>query len=249
MPDSPIPPRQALFRWSREYGGGNWLSRERRHGSASRYLRFWSAPRCSWSRPHSDALALPLCPPRAKGATPRPPPDVMRGQDASGLLEISAISDTNRCASGGARRIKALRMATAGSAKSVEAGLLPDPGRRRAGAPGIQHRPLRIGIDATCWRMRRGFGRHARCLLGAMLEVDPGNEYLFFIDSDEVAGELPSDVRTRVVGPSTPSSRSGARRPRDLLRAAMAMSAAPLDVIVFRAIYSYVPVFSRARKI
>src|SRR5579885_1717182 len=120
---------------------------------------------------------------------------------------------------------------------------------RRAGAQGFQHRPLRIGIDATCWRMRRGFGRHARCLLGAMLEVDPGNEYLFFIDSDEVAGELPSDVRTRVVGPSTPSSRSGARRPRDLLRAAMAMSAAPLDVIVFPAIYSYVPVFSRARKI
>jgi glycosyltransferase involved in cell wall biosynthesis len=173
----------------------------------------------------------------------------MRGQGASGLLEISAISDTHRCASGGARRIKALRMATAGIAKSVEAGLLPDSGRRRAGAQGFQHRPLRIGIDATCWRMRRGFGRHARCLLGAMLEVDPGNEYLFFIDSDEVAGELPSDVRTRVVGPSTPSSRSGARRPRDLLRAAMAMSAASLDVIVFPAIYSYVPVFSRARKI
>jgi hypothetical protein len=43
---------------------------------------------------------------------------------------------------------------------------------------------MRIGVDATCWPVRRGYGRFTRALLTAALAIDRKNEYVFFVDSD-----------------------------------------------------------------
>ncbi len=41
---------------------------------------------------------------------------------------------------------------------------------------------MRIGIDASCWVNRRGYGRFARELLTALVELDQDNEYYFLVD-------------------------------------------------------------------
>ena len=118
---------------------------------------------------------------------------------------------------------------------------------RKAEGLGKSGRPLRIGVDATCWRIRRGFGRHTRCLLQALLEVDNRNDYLFFADTEDLAATLPA-AKVRVVR-SSPRSKSGGRSPIEIARMSLAMSTAALDIIFFPAAFSYVPVFSGAKKI
>ena len=41
---------------------------------------------------------------------------------------------------------------------------------------------MKIGIDGTCWWNKRGFGRMARELLGAMFVLDSDHEFYLFID-------------------------------------------------------------------
>ncbi len=110
-------------------------------------------------------------------------------------------------------------------------------------------RPLKIGVDASCWRLLRGFGRHTRCLLRELLEIDRRNEYLFFVDSERTAAALPKRATARITGDARASSASGTRALGTLARTAVAISKAPLDIIFFPAIYSYVPVLSRAKKV
>ena len=109
-----------------------------------------------------------------------------------------------------------------------------------------------IGVDATCWMLKRGFGRHARCLLGALMEVDTRNRYTFFIDAPEVRAELPPGAGVRVVGASAPTieaaSARGHRRLRDVMAMSRALSSADLDVVFFPTLFSYVPTFGRARR-
>ncbi len=111
---------------------------------------------------------------------------------------------------------------------------------------------LRIGVDATCWMLKRGFGRHARCLLGAMADVDRRNQYTFFVDSPEAVPLLPARVRARVVGAAAPTivaaSADGHRRLRDIAAMSRALSSAELDVVLFPNLYSFVPTFGHARR-
>src|SRR5437762_160760 len=80
---------------------------------------------------------------------------------------------------------------------------------------------LRIGIDATCWRLRRGFGRHTRCLMTALLAVDDRNEYIFFVDSAQTA-ELLREHQTKVVEPSASRrGRSGGRSFFDIAKTSL----------------------------
>ena len=58
---------------------------------------------------------------------------------------------------------------------------------------------LHIGVDATCWPLARGFGRHTRCLLTALLQVDRHNRYTFFTDSPEAAAAIPAAADVRLV--------------------------------------------------
>jgi glycosyltransferase involved in cell wall biosynthesis len=112
---------------------------------------------------------------------------------------------------------------------------------------------MRIGVDATCWQNMRGYGRHARALLSALVRLDSENHYTFFMDSRENSETLPHKAEARLVRTFTPTtvaaSSTGHRSARDMWRMSWAMSSPDFDLLLFPTVYSYVPVFSRAKKI
>src|SRR5215469_448370 len=106
---------------------------------------------------------------------------------------------------------------------------------------------MRIGVDATCWSNRRGYGRFTRSLLRALLEVDQRNHYTFFVDYESDEFPLPSQVEVRRVVTRVPTIRAAgadsSRSLADLWRVARAFRSAPIDLLYFPADYSYVPAF------
>ena len=112
---------------------------------------------------------------------------------------------------------------------------------------------MRIAIDATCWHNRRGYGRHARALLRALVRLDSAHRYTLFLDSTAAAEPTPAECDVRILRPSVPTvqaaSANGHRSLADMWRMSRALSAPEFDVVLFPTIYSYVPVFSRARKL
>ena len=112
---------------------------------------------------------------------------------------------------------------------------------------------MRIAVDATCWHNRRGYGRHARALLRALVELDRENHYTLFLDSAEEAEPTPPGCEVRVLHASVPTFRAasadGHRTLADMGRMSRALSATEFDMVLFPTIYSYVPVFSSARKL
>jgi glycosyltransferase involved in cell wall biosynthesis len=112
---------------------------------------------------------------------------------------------------------------------------------------------MRIAVDATCWHNRRGFGRHARALLRALVRLDSANRYVLFLDSTEAAEPTPSECEVRVVPSAVPTvqaaSADGHRSLADMWRVCRALSSPEFDVLLFPTIYSYVPVFGRSRKL
>jgi glycosyltransferase involved in cell wall biosynthesis len=112
---------------------------------------------------------------------------------------------------------------------------------------------MRIGVDATCWQNNRGYGRHARALLSTLVRLDSQNRYAFFLDSTQIDGNLPCEAEARLVQTSAPTvlaaSSTNHRSLRDMWRMSRAMSGSEFDLLLFPTIYSYVPVFSRAKKI
>ena len=114
-------------------------------------------------------------------------------------------------------------------------------------------RTMRIGVDGTCWTSPRGYGRHARALLRALMQRHDPARYIFVVDSPDVEPMLPEGAEARVVMTSHPTtaaaSANGHRSPGDLWRIGRALSTADVDVLLFPTVYSYVPVLSRAKKI
>jgi glycosyltransferase involved in cell wall biosynthesis len=112
---------------------------------------------------------------------------------------------------------------------------------------------MRIGVDATCWLNNRGYGRHARSLLAALVRGDTRNQYVFFIDSPDAIPLLPERVEVRQVCTSAPAnvsaSANGRRRLADIWRMGRALSRANCDVLLFPTVYTYVPTVSRAKKL
>jgi len=118
---------------------------------------------------------------------------------------------------------------------------------------------MRIGIDASCWLNRRGFGRYTRELVRALLDADPDNEYVLFLDSATArdADHLPPEDRARrvIVPTSAAATRAaaadGSRSLRDLwrMRRAVAEWGDRLDVFYFPADYTYFPLSTPARVI
>jgi glycosyltransferase involved in cell wall biosynthesis len=112
---------------------------------------------------------------------------------------------------------------------------------------------MRIGVDATCWQNNRGYGRYARCLLSALIRLDADNRYTLFLDSPEQEDNLPRAAEVRTVRTGAPTaiaaSANGHRSARDIWRMSRAMSDPSLDLLLFPTVYSYIPVFSRAKKV
>ena len=112
---------------------------------------------------------------------------------------------------------------------------------------------MRIAVDATCWHNRRGYGRHARALLHALTALDRDNRYTLFLDSIEDAEPTPPECEVRVLRAAVPTFRAasatGHRTLADMGRMSRALSAREFEMVLFPTIYSYVPVFSSARKL
>lgn len=110
---------------------------------------------------------------------------------------------------------------------------------------------MRIAVDATCWHNRRGYGRHARALLRALVEADRENNYTLFLDSIETAEPTPQGCDLRVLRADVPTylaaSAAGHRSLADMGRMSRALSSPEFDLVLFPAIYSFVPVFSSAK--
>jgi glycosyltransferase involved in cell wall biosynthesis len=111
---------------------------------------------------------------------------------------------------------------------------------------------MRIGVDATSWFNRRGYGRFTRELLPEMVAAGRDHEFVLFAD----AGQAPSldlaagNVRVRPVdchvAPTAAAAADGYRSPRDMLRFTSAARSERLDAFFFPTVYSYFPLL-RAR--
>ena len=116
---------------------------------------------------------------------------------------------------------------------------------------------MRIGIDASCWLNRRGFGRYTRELVRALLEIDQKHEYVLFLDAAtgrDAADFPPADRAARVVvqtsaAAARAASADGRRSLGDLwrMRRAVAAWGRKLDVFYFPADYTYFPIRTPAR--
>ncbi|HEX4137630.1 MAG TPA: glycosyltransferase family 1 protein [Bryobacteraceae bacterium] len=110
---------------------------------------------------------------------------------------------------------------------------------------------MRIAVDATCWHNRRGYGRHARALLRSLVALDTANRYTLFTDSADSAEPWPPQAEVRIVPSSVPAvqaaSADGRRSFSDMWRMSRALSSPHFDLVLFPTIYTYVPVFGRAR--
>src|SRR5271169_5370198 len=108
---------------------------------------------------------------------------------------------------------------------------------------------MRIGVDATCWSNRRGYGRYTRALLTALLELDKQNHYKFFVDHDSEEFPLPSGAEVRRVATKVPTIQAAGADSRrslpDLWAVAQAIRKGNVEVIFFPSEYTYVPVISK----
>jgi glycosyltransferase involved in cell wall biosynthesis len=117
-----------------------------------------------------------------------------------------------------------------------------------------QRQPIRIGVDATCWTQRRGYGRHLRGLITAAAALHTRHQFVLFTD---FAGEsiFPFPSACQVVAVPTgrrtlqAASADGARSLSDMWALGRAMSAAHLDLLLFPTIYSWVPTWTPAPKL
>jgi glycosyltransferase involved in cell wall biosynthesis len=113
---------------------------------------------------------------------------------------------------------------------------------------------MKIGIDGGCLANRRGFGRFARQVLGALAEAPSAHEFVVFVDRPSLATvAVPSRFETVAVevreAPSRAASASGRRSPRDMLAMGRAAARSRLDLMFFPASYSFFPVWSVGRTV
>lgn len=100
---------------------------------------------------------------------------------------------------------------------------------------------MRVGIDATSWSNRRGFGRFVRNVVGRLVELDRSTSYVLYLDQSDGAVALPAGALRREVPVSGAVSGTGGRRISDLVRLMRAVPRRELDVFVFPSVHSYFP--------
>ena len=105
---------------------------------------------------------------------------------------------------------------------------------------------LTIGVDATTWWNKRGFGRFTRGQLGAMLAESRGHRFLLFVDQEPTEEMLRPNVEiVRVESDATVTDSAvanGNRRIADVLAFRRATAGRKIDVFWFPAVYSWFPV-------
>ncbi len=106
---------------------------------------------------------------------------------------------------------------------------------------------MKIGVDATSWSNRRGYGRYTRTLLTAAVALDRANEYTFFIDREPSEFPLPAGVEvcricTRVATTEAAAAKSH-RSLTDMWSVAATIRRSGVDIIYFPTDYTYVPFY------
>lgn len=110
---------------------------------------------------------------------------------------------------------------------------------------------MRVGIDATCWSNRRGYGRFTRGLIDALLKVNKEHEILLFVDDHTHKNDnLPEGAQCIVVptsqAPTKAASASSSRSLSDLWAMANAVMHCKLDTFFFPSVYTYFPALTGA---
>ena len=106
---------------------------------------------------------------------------------------------------------------------------------------------MRIGVDATCWANERGYGRFAREMVSAMVQLSPSDDFICLLDRTSAACfELTApNLRTVIVemdaAPSAAASAAGNRRITDMLRMTRATARESMDVFFSPSVYTYFP--------
>ncbi len=106
---------------------------------------------------------------------------------------------------------------------------------------------MRVGIDATCWANKRGYGRFAREVVAAMAHRAPHTRFVCFLDPKSASSfYLPLDNVKQVVvqlsaAPSEAAAAAGSRSIADMLRMTRAVSRERLDVFFSPSVYTYFP--------
>jgi glycosyltransferase involved in cell wall biosynthesis len=112
---------------------------------------------------------------------------------------------------------------------------------------------MRIGVDATSWSNRRGYGRYTRALMTAVLELDRHNQYTLFVDCENEDFPLPQGVEVCRVATSVPTIKAaaadGRRSVADLWAVASAIRRARVDLVYFPTDYTYVPFYLGAPRL
>ena len=106
---------------------------------------------------------------------------------------------------------------------------------------------MRVGVDATSWVNRRGYGRFARNSVWTLVECDRETTYVMYIDAMTAEqANFPSRAETRRVelrrAPSEAASANSSRSIGDLLRLTLAVRRDRPDVFLFPSTYTYFPV-------
>lgn len=106
---------------------------------------------------------------------------------------------------------------------------------------------LRVGVDATSWVNRRGFGRFARNAVGRLVELDRETLYVLYVDELTAASaQLPAEAELRRVrlgrAPSEAAAAGSSRAPWDLLRLTRAVRRDRPDAFLFPSLYTWFPV-------
>jgi glycosyltransferase involved in cell wall biosynthesis len=109
-----------------------------------------------------------------------------------------------------------------------------------------------IGVDATVWANRRGYGRFARGLLPRLADRLGPDRLLLFLDPlSAQAEDLPAGTRRVVVplseAPISAASAEGRRSISDLLRMTRAVAISRPDVIFFPSAYTFFPIVPPTR--
>jgi glycosyltransferase involved in cell wall biosynthesis len=105
---------------------------------------------------------------------------------------------------------------------------------------------MRIGVDATSWVNRRGYGRFTRNALGRLVDLDREARYLLYIDErSAVRAELPAGaeiIRVPTSRPPAEAASADSHRPLlDLTRLARTVARARLDAFLFPSVYTWFP--------
>jgi glycosyltransferase involved in cell wall biosynthesis len=102
---------------------------------------------------------------------------------------------------------------------------------------------MRIGIDATTWSNRRGFGRFTRNAVRRLVALDGDTTWILYTNGGTNGDPLPPGAELRSLGPSRePGSAEGSRRLGSLVGSGWEVSRERLDAFLFPSVYSYFPV-------